>query len=264
MSQLTRRTFVIGTVAGAATATSAGLGALAARRLLLNSSPAAPSFHDKARLAFIEEDRRILDLCRAKTMDAVSALKAKYEHPIMGKMDVWDLVEKMAHCIDVTDLELSGVSQLIHVKQALAAMEADKVDDPELFLTALLHDLGKVFLVSGEVPENILCAADRIGEYPLGAVGLENVAYQFGHGELIYSRIKDHVPERVAWCTRYHMVDMNDAKPFMSDRDRLYAETLMRFRHYDADFKSGYWVPKVDLEKYREIIHHYFPKPILF
>ena len=53
----------------------------------------------------------------------------------------------------------------MHVQQALAAMEKDGASDPDLFLIALLHDLGKVFLLTDEVPENVLCRS-RLEEHP--------------------------------------------------------------------------------------------------
>jgi len=136
--------------------------------------------------------------------------------------------------------------------------------DRHLFLIALLHDLGKVFLLTGEVPENVLCGSKRINDYP-HEIGLDKLVYQFGHGELIYSRIKDHVPEHVAWSARYHMVDMNDAAPFMSEKDREFTSNYLKpFGHYDHDFKATHSVPAVDMDKYRELIRQSFPKPILF
>ncbi|HTI50924.1 MAG TPA: inositol oxygenase family protein [Planctomycetaceae bacterium] len=227
-------------------------------------TPAEPTFKQLAERAFHDEARRVYEEHRRQTVESVAALKRKYEQPVFGRMRVWDLIEKLGQCVDVTDYSLCGASQWLHVCQALAAMEQHGVTDPDLFLIALIHDLGKVFLLAGEVPENVCCTSGRLGEGPPG-MGLDQVVYQFGHGELIYSRVKDLVPEHVAWTVRYHNIDLNDAEPFMNDRDREYAgKYLDVFRTFDRNFKSIHWIPQIAVSKYRDMVQHYFPKPILF
>jgi hypothetical protein len=128
---------------------------------------------------------------------------------------------------------------------------------------ALSH-LGKVFLLTGEVPENVLCPTDRIGECE-PRIGLDNVVYQFGHGELIYSRIKDHLPDPIAWTVRYHNLDISDAEQYMDARDLKYAEQYLKpFRVFDAGFKSQYWMPEIDMARFKDLVYQYFPQPILF
>lgn len=259
---INRRSLFIGGAAGIALGGSGVIAATRTRQLQQPVPP--PSFADVAESHFRDEMVKINQRRQKQSTETVAHLKAKYESPVFGRMDVWDLIEKMAYCIDTTDFSLGCVSQLTHVQQAIAAMESEGATDPDLFLIALLHDLGKVFLLSGEVPENVLSYSKRIGDYP-HAIGLDKLVYQFGHGELIYSRIKDHVPEHVAWSARYHMVDMADADPFMSEQDRAFTSNYLKpFSHYDRDFKSTHSVPSVDMEKYRELIRQFFPKPILF
>ena len=198
----------------------------------------------------------------AQTTEDVAALKAKYDKRVFGKEPVWDLLQKLARCVDVTDTRLYGTSQLVHVGQALATMEAEGVDDPDMHLIAILHDLGKVMLLTGEAPENVLCGAGRMGEYEPG-VGLDNMVFQFCHPELIYTRIKDHVPEHVAFACRYHNLDLDDVAPYMTDRDRRYVEKyVVPFKHFD-DTKSLFHLPELG-EKYRDLIETTFPKPISF
>ena len=166
--------------------------------------------------------------------------KKKHEHPtVFGKVaGLGPRSKSSAQCVDQSDPNFCGASQYLHVQQVLAAMEEQGIDDPNLFLIALLHDLGKVFLLAGEVPENVVCTAGRIGDYEPG-IGLDNVVYQFGHGELIYSRIKDHVPEPVAWTARYHNINSNDAAPYMNERDRTYTEQYLKpFRFFDTTFTN--------------------------
>jgi hypothetical protein len=230
--------------------------------------PAAPQSQDSPadddRARFFHRAQEIVERHRRQTAQDVAALKKKYEKPAFGKVDVWDQIEKLAMCVDATDGKLGGASQYLHVQQALAAMEQAGIDDPHMFLIALMHDLGKVFLLTDEVPENVVCAAGRIGEFAPG-IGLDNVVYQFGHGELIYSRIKDHLPDAIAWTARYHNLNIRDAEPFMDARDRDYADRYLKpFRIFDTGFKSQYWTPHVDMARFKDLVHQHFPRPILF
>lgn len=210
------------------------------------------------------EADRIQELHRQQTEETVTALKARYEHPVMGRMRVWDLIQKLALCVDRTDTRLFCASQWLHVCQTIAAMEEAGVTDPDLYVIAMLHDLGKVFLLTGEVPENVVCGSNRVGDCTPG-VGLDKLVYQFGHGELIYSRVKGYVPDHMAWTLRYHSLDILDAQDFMDDRDRQHlASHLLTFREFDHNSKSPKWIPHLDMEKYRVLIERYFPEPILF
>jgi hypothetical protein len=271
-SPCSRRGLLIGAAAGAAGlvgGTALGYkyrariqelrGALSAT----GTAPAATHSRN-ARDDLFREARLIHERHRQQTAETVAALKKKYQDPVFGKVVVWDLVEKLGQCIDVSDPNFGGASQFLHVQQVLAAMQEEGIDDPNLFLIALVHDLGKVFLLAGEVPENVLCTTDRIGESVPG-IGLENVVYQFGHGELIYSRIKDHVPEPVAWTARFHNINSSDAKPYMSARDRDYTERYLDpFRYLDTNFTTPCWVPKIDMARFKDLVYEYFPRPILF
>jgi hypothetical protein len=223
-----------------------------------------PACEREVERQFRAEAQRVQELHRRQTFESIAGLKTKYEHPAFGRVRVWDLIEKLALCVDPTDLRLFCASQWMHVRQTIATMEQEGVEDPDLFLIALLHDLAKVFLLTGEVPENLVCGSNRVGTYPPG-IGLDQMVFQFGHGELMYSRIKDHVPEHVAWTVRYHSIDVVDTREFMNERDLDYSSKyLYIFRRCDGRSKSPMWSPDVDMAKYRELIERYFPQPILF
>lgn len=227
-------------------------------------SQAKASTDLKRRQEFHQRALAITEAHRKQTAEQVVSLKTKYEQPVYGKVLVWDLIEKLGQCIDTTDGVLGGCSQYLHIQQALVSMEQAGVVDSNLLLIALIHDLGKVFLLTDEVPENILCPSARLGESEPGC-GLDSVVYQFGHAELIYSRIKDHVPEAVSWTARYHNLDIADAEAFMNDRDKKFAEAYLKpFRKFDVGSKSPEWVPTVNMDRYRSLIHEFFPEPILF
>ncbi|MGH9675369.1 MAG: inositol oxygenase family protein [Bryobacteraceae bacterium] len=212
---------------------------------------------------FLQECDRIHERHRAQTAEMVKALKRKYEDPVFGRIRVWDLVERMQRVHDTSDPGLMGMSQFGHVIQVLDAMESSRVQNPSLLLLALLHDAGKTIVLAGEAPENVFCPVRRLGEYPQKC-GLDQVVYQFGHAEFIYSRIKDHVPPEVSWAARYHTVNLADATPFMTDAELRTKDDLLRpFRRFDGGFKSPYRQPMINQDKYRDLIEQMFPTPIL-
>ena len=247
---------------------AAGLAGLAAGykfhdriRDVTKSAPetTTPRQRFKARGLAIEERHR------RQTKEDVRALKAKYESAILGKFRVWDLIEKLSLCIDPTDNQLGVTSQYLHVCQIVQVMERDDELDETMLLTALLHDLGKVALLAGEAPENVLCFTEPVEEREPEA-GLDNVLFQFGHDEIAYSRIKDHVPPHVAWLVRYHSMLVGKAEKYMSRQDREYAQKyLTKFSRYDHGTKSTAFLPtEMTLERHRDFIESRFPHPILF
>ena len=199
----------------------------------------------------------------AQTREVVASLKRRYEDAVFGRVRVWDVVEKLALCVDPTDTSLYCTSQFIHVQQVAAAMERDGVQDRDLYIAAFTHDLGKVMLLANEVPEYVVCQPAPVGGDREG-IGLDNVVFQFCHPEIIYTRLKDHVPDHLAWLLRYHATSIKNAEPYMNDRDRRYTERYLKpFRRYDNEFKSATFLPRIDLAKYRALIEEAFPQPIL-
>jgi hypothetical protein len=218
----------------------------------------------REQLAFMRDSRRIQRLHRQQTLETVAALKRKYEGPVSGPVRAWDLMEQLAHCIDPTDSSLGCASQQVHVLQVLDAMEADGVDDPDMKVAALVHDIGKLLLLDGEDPENVVCMNDPIGEYAPG-IGLDRCVFQWNHDEFAYSRLAGNVPDHVAWLIRYHSVDAARCEPLMDERDRDYARRyLVPFQGYDQGSKSAFRPPRKTIAAYRELVEQAFPKPILF
>jgi myo-inositol oxygenase len=200
---------------------------------------------------------------REQTREMVAGLKRRYEGAVFGRVRVWDMVEKLALCVDPTDTSLYCTSQFIHVQQVVAAMERDGVQDRDFYIAALTHDLGKVMLLANEAPEYVVCQPAPLGGDREG-IGLDHVVFQFCHPEIIYTRLKDHVPDHVAWLVRYHATSIERAERYMDDRDRGYAERYLKpFQRYDKGFKSTTFLPRIDLAKYRALIEETFPSPIL-
>jgi hypothetical protein len=216
------------------------------------------------RFAFSVQARAIIERHGTQTVETVAALNRKYAAPVIGTVRVWDLLEMLAGCVDPTDPSLYGASQLTHVLQVLDAMEDDHVTDPDLLGAALVHDLGKLLLLHGESPENVVCMNAPIGRYPAG-IGLDNCVFQWNHDEFAYSRLKDHVPEHVAWLVRYHSIMLSKCKSLMNQRDREWTRRfLVPFQKYDLKSKSPYAVPRKSLADYKELVEELFPQPILF
>ena len=214
---------------------------------------------------FSAEAARVMEQHRRQTKQTVLDLKAKYESPVLGKFRVWDLIEKLALCVDPTDISLGCTNQYLHVCQVTASLEETGEADETMLLTALVHDLGKVAMLAGEAPEHVVCMNEPI-EGPEPGAGLEKAIFQFGHDEIAYSRLKDHVPEHVAWMVRYHTVNLGMAEPYMSARDReLEAKYLQTFRKHDRGSKSMWTLPNGgSLARYRNFVEEQFPAPILF
>jgi hypothetical protein len=193
------------------------------------------------------------------------ALRNRYEQPVFGKVRVWELIELLGTCVDPGDRTLYCTSQLTHVLQMLEAMERDGVSDEGLYIAALVHDIGKVLLLTGEHPEHIVGGHQApIGKHEHG-IGLDNCLLQWDHGELAYRRLKDYLPDYVAWLIRYHAILPKECEPFMDERDRTYVKLYFHtFYKYDCGSKSPYSLPKVQLEKYRDLVERTFPEAILF
>jgi inositol oxygenase len=213
---------------------------------------------------FRQNAKAIEDRHRAQSRADVDRLRAQYAEPVFGRARVWDLVVQQAQCVDRSDSGLFLASQEVHVLQMLDGMHGDGVADPDLVLTALIHDVGKLLLLTGEDPANVTGTNEPIGEYDDGC-GLDHCVFQWNHDEFAYSRFKDHVPDHVAWLLRYHSIDPDRWLHLMDDRDREYNERYFTpFRRYDQGTKSPYRAPVHRLDDFRDLIDEAFPDPIPF
>jgi hypothetical protein len=208
--------------------------------------------------------RRIVERHRAQRRSDVELLRRRYAKPLFGRVRVWDLIERLGACVDPSDERLYCASQLMHVRQILEEMEADGTATPPMVLVALLHDLGKLLLLTGEDPANVVCMNSPIGENPEGG-GLDRALVQWNHDELAFQRLDGLIPDDLAWLIRYHSLEVDDALHLMdaSDLDRM--DRLLRpFAHYDHATKSPYHLPVTPWQHYRDVIEEAFPDPILF
>ena len=215
------------------------------------------------REAFVRRARSIQERHEAQAVETVAALRRKYAAPVFGRVSPWSLVEKLARCVDPTDQRLFCASQHLHVLQIIDAMEAEGTATEEFLLVALVHDLGKVLLLTGESPENVVCMNRPISGEP--GAGLEQCVMQWNHDEFAYSRLKDYLSDGLAWLVRYHSILVETCEPYMDARDRDYAERYLHpFARYDHETKSPLFLPQRRLEDYRHIVERALPATIVF
>jgi len=219
---------------------------------------------DEARALFAGRARSIVDRHGQQNREAVTALRARYAKPLFGKVRVWQIIEWLGQCVDPTDQRLFGASQQVHILQVLEAMEADGVATPEMVLVALVHDLGKVLLLTDEDPANVVCMNSAIGDHPDG-LGLDNCLIQWNHDEFAYQRLEGRIPDELAWLVRYHSLELSVATHLMDARDLELAERLLvPFAHYDHATKTPFNLPSGPISRYREVIEDTFPRRIPF
>lgn len=232
-------------------------------RVVRAEDPRSRGIH-RDRQTFLARAQAIYNRHLSQTIELTAALDRKYEAPVLGKMAMWDAIALLGRCVDSSDPALYCVSQLVHSMQVLSAMEDDGIEDRDLLLVALIHDLGKILLITGEAEENVVCGNAPIGRYDDG-IGLDHCVLQWNHDRFLYLRLRDLVPDHVAWLLRYHSISVPECERLMDARDRQYTERYLRvFQKYDKGSKSIYRLPTVDLEKYRALIEDTFPKPIAF
>lgn len=198
-----------------------------------------------------------------QTEATIRELREKYARPVFGTVDTWELVRRLASCVDPSDPHLGCASQEVHVLQVLEGMEREGVSDPDLLLVGLLHDIGKVLLLTDERPENIVGMVAPVGDTPPG-VGLDHALLQWGHDEFGYSRLRDHVSPPVAWLIRYHSIDLERCTPLMDARDLEYRERyLLPFRRFDFGTKSKHVLPHRRIDHYRDLVSAALPPQLV-
>ena len=199
-----------------------------------------------------------------QTKETVDFLNEKYKRPVFGQVPILKLLKLLSECIGPSDIGLGGVSQLTHVLQVLDAMEKDGINDRDLLIAALVHDLGKLLLLTDEAPENVICFNTPIGLYENG-IGLDQCYFQWNHDEFVYLRLKNYLPKHIAWLIRYHSIVIAKSEVYMNEKDKEYCERYLKlFQKYDQETKTPYFIPSKKIEDYKSLIEEYFPKTILF
>ena len=200
----------------------------------------------------------------SQDLATATALRGKYQAPLFGAVAPWALVEKLAQCTDPSDHHLFGASQWLHCLQIIDAMESDGMASEEFVVAAILHDLGKLAMLAGEAPAHVLWR-NRLLSLGAAHAGLDQCVLQWSCDDLAWSRLKDFLPDPLAWLVRYHSITTTDCEPYLDARDRDYVEHWLRpFRRYDLASKSPFFVPRRRLEDYRPVLEKYLPPTIVF
>lgn len=198
-----------------------------------------------------------------QTIDDIDFLNIKYQKPIFGKLNLWNLFQKLNFCIDPTDKILYQTNQLIHTAQVLRSMENDQIQDEMMYITAILHDIGKVLLLTEENPSNIVCD-NQVLEINEEGVGLDSCITNWNHDEIAYKRLKDFLPHQYSWLIRYHSINIYQSKKFMNNYDiKMCKDFLIPFSKHDKQSKSQI-IPIIDWEKYRKMCEKHLPIEIIF
>lgn len=224
----------------------------------------------------------IYDAHRAQTPIIAASLRQKWmNRPAIGKIDPWQAFLLTKKVFDESDNNLMGISMYVHGLQVFEAMKRDKVSDSRLLFLALYHDVGKLALLDGqEEPANVVCTNDAVFLKDTNQVvapanfanlthgtGLElTLDTQFGHDDIIYYRLKDHLPFEVSWVLRYHSFSpllRGHLTHVLSPKEREAYKLLMAFWKYDHKFKVAMHEPVVDLEEVEQIIRGYLPGEIV-
>jgi hypothetical protein len=196
----------------------------------------------------------------------VAALRKKYEQPIIGEVSVCRLLELLAQVIDPANNYLYCGSQLTHTLQVAESMERAGINETtnrEMIVFGLIHDLGELALLKGELPEHVEGGGKRpLRKYPAG-IGLGNCAFTWDHSDIVHARFRPYVSENIAWLLRYHSITPACVL-LMDERDReLYKSYHQTFIPHDRTYVF-YHLPAKQLEDYRGLLEEAFPEKILF
>lgn len=230
-----------------------------------SARPAAPAPSSRAvteryaARAVVIESRHNL-----QTFDDVMALRDRYATPVLGSVSPWSLVEMLGQCVDPSDQRLYCASQQMHVLQMIDAMEAENAATPEMLLVALVHDLGKVLLLTDEAPENVVCMNRPVRTGAPGC-GLDRCVFQWNHDEWAFARLGSHLPDHLAWLVRYHSILPATCMQYMDARDLEYCRRYLKpFARYDHGTKSPFSLPQRRIGDYRAIVERALPAKLEF
>jgi len=189
--------------------------------------------------------------------DLLAPKKRIFNYPIK----IWDAIMHLGLIHDPTDKQLFAVSQLTHTLQVVSSMLMNNINDEDLLITAWLHDIGKLLLLTDEDPSNIVCL-NYVIEGELGS-GLDNCVCSWNHDEYAYLKFGHKVSEKCAWLIRYHSLNLKKVQPYLNLEDEQRIENWLKpFMYHDKRSKSIYNFPQFDYDKHRKMLEKFFPEDL--
>jgi hypothetical protein len=208
-------------------------------------------------------ENAIKDRHNRQTFEDISKLNKKYSQPVFGKARTWELILMLGQVVDPTDRGLGNASQLVHILQIIDAMKADSVLNDEFLLMAIIHDLGKLLLLTNEDPANIVCM-NRFITSP-NQFGMHNHVSQWNHDELAFMRLNQFLPTELSWLLRYHSIMPRDLKGYMDEGETMLCNRYHSiFYKYDQGSKSPTLRPQTKINEYKAFIQDCLPSEIIF
>lgn len=197
-----------------------------------------------------------------QTIEEVKELNNKYqkENIFNDKINIWNAILKLKNIYDITDNKLTNVSQWYHICQVINAMEKNNTKDKLIYFAGLVHDLGKLLVLTNEKNSNIFCNNYVLQGKP--QIGLDNCILTWNHDEYIYIKLRDYLPYEILWLIRYHSIDINSCKVFFSKEDLKLLPSLLEFKKFDKASKSTINFPALNEDKYINIINSIIPNEI--
>ena len=174
---------------------------------------------------------------------AVAALRHKYRIPVFAPMTMYQAMEKLALCVDPTDIDLACTSQLTHCLQTATLAERAGADQ-EVVVASLCHDIGKAISVPNhpEIAASILKPYVRPEVHDMIRVHQDfqgrHYYHHFGGDPDAREKHRDALdPETFALAERF--ADEWDQVAFDPDGDTLPLE------HFEPAVREVFGTPKL-------------------
>lgn len=208
---------------------------------------------DKIQLDHLKQTIEDVEQLNA-TYAKVNPFKRIFNKPI----GIWDAIMHLGFVHDPTDKDLLAVSQLTHTIQVVNSMDEAGIKDEDMLVTAWLHDIGKLLLLTDEDPANIVCLNYVIKGN--NEAGLNNCVCSWNHDEFAYIKFGNILSERGAWLLRYHSLNLNIVEPYLSENDKIKIEKWLKpFMLHDRCSKSISYFPRIDISWHQNLLEKHLP-----
>uniref|UniRef100_A0A7E4V956 Inositol oxygenase n=1 Tax=Panagrellus redivivus TaxID=6233 RepID=A0A7E4V956_PANRE len=239
---------------------------------------------------------------RYQTYDFVKSMHKKWLNFDHAKLPLLDCLDLLSDLVDASDPDVEEDANIVHAYQTAERMREAYPDRPWLHLVGLIHDLGKVMSVWGEVQYAVTGDTFPVGCMPAKSIvygiesfagnpdithpvystklgiyekncGLENVTMAWSHDEYMYQVLKNHpgctIPEEALYAIRFHsFYPYHNSGEYMylaNEKDAENLKYIFELNNWDLYSKSD---EKPDIAAlrpyYQSLVDQYAPGPISF